>query len=371
MLAREIKNKGWAKFKQKNSKFELDNLATYIKSLEENLNQEIINNKDLNIDKEIFKSTLRALVKISSESNNFLLQIVKHLIDQDNNYKNYYVSYPYLLFHLPNDHEESGTLHTDTVKESGSSYTCWSAVNNYELEYFPITIIENTNNYFDLYFLKILRRFFNDNKIFNLYYKNFKHISDLKPEKYESYIWDADTVHIGNLNKGNKSHYALTCKISKKPHLTEPSALIKDFILEEDNFKEKEKINYKDLFNLINEINNQILKFYNTYNFNQDSKILIDKLFTIKQKINNKDIIHCIAFAYSLIGYKQKDHKLALLQYFVSVFFLPKYLSSFYNVITISYKIKNFSYLEYLKNNSNFEEIFQKMFKKKYKKYLV
>ena len=36
----------------------------------------------------------------------------------------------------------------------------------------------------------------------------------------------------------------------------------------------------------------------------------------------------------------------------------------------ISNEVKNFSYLEFLKSIPNFDEIFQKMFKK-YKKYLV
>ena len=55
---------------------------------------------------------------MSSESNYFLSQIVKQIINIDKKYEDYYVSYPYLLFHLPSDQEESGTLHTDTIKES-------------------------------------------------------------------------------------------------------------------------------------------------------------------------------------------------------------------------------------------------------------
>ena len=364
----EINNKGWLKFQQKNLNFELENLTSYINSLESMMNDEIAKNIDLNIDKEIYKSTLRALVKISSESNIFLLQNAKYIINQDSKYKLYHISYPYLLFHLPNDNQESGTLHTDTIKESGFSLTSWSPVNNYELEYSPLTIIEKTNNIFDLFFLKILRRLFNDNKIYNYYYKKFKSVKDLKPKKNDSYIWDADTVHVGNLNKGNKTHYALSSKISKNPHLTEPSIRIKDYILNEENFKKKQKINYTDLFNQINEINDKVINFYDTCDFDKDHKVLIEKLSMIKIKISNKELIHCIAFAYSLIGYKQKDNKLALLQYFVSIFFLPKYLSSLYNILMISKKTKNFSYFEYLKNNSNFEETFQKMFIKKYNK---
>ena len=37
----------------------------------------------------------------------------------------------------------------------------------------------------------------------------------------------------------------------------------------------------------------------------------------IKNQIKNDDLINCIAFAFSLIGFKQKDQKLSLLQYFV------------------------------------------------------
>ena len=368
-MIEDLKTKGWTKFKQENLNSEYENLTTYIKFLEDKLNFQI-KNTNSKIDKEIFKSTLRSLVKISSESNYFLLEIVKKIVSLDKKYENYYVSYPYLLFHLPSDREEKGTLHTDTIKESGESITCWSPVNYYNLEYSPLTIIEKTNNFFDLYFLKILRRLLSDNKIYNLYYKKFKNTVDLKPEKLDSFIWDADTIHVGNLNEGEKPHYALTSKISKEPHLTEPSIKVKDYILSEKKFKNFDKIEYEILFNEINKINQRIKNFYKNNNFDSESKIFINMLSNIKKEINNKELIHCIAFAYSLIGFKQKDRKLSLLQYFTSVFFLPKYLSSFYNVIMISKELKNFSYLDYLKKIPNFDEIFQQMFKNKYKKYL-
>ncbi len=369
-MINDLKIKGWTKFKQENLNSEHENLVSYIKFLENKFNLQIKNTNSL-IDKEIFKSTLRSLVKMSSESNYFLSQIVKQIINIDKKYEDYYVSYPYLLFHLPSDQEESGTLHTDTIKESGKSITCWSPVNDYILKYSPLTIIEKTNNIFDLYFLKILRRLLSDNQIYNFYYKKFKKITDLKPEIFESFLWDADTVHIGNLNSGDKPHYALTCKISEKPHLTEPSIKVKDYISNKKDFKNINKIEYEDLFNEINKINIKIKNFYKNYNFDNDSEVFIKILSDTKKEIKNRDLIHCIAFAYSLIGFKQKDRKLSLLQYFTSVFFLPKYLSSFYNVIMISNEVKNFSYLEFLKSIPNFDEIFQKMFKKKYKKYLV
>jgi hypothetical protein len=311
------------------------------------------------------------LVKISSESNYFLLGIVKKIVSLDKKYENYYVSYPYVLFHLPSDREEKGSLHTDTIKESGESITCWTPVNYYNLEYSPLRIIEKTNNFFDQYFLKILRRLFSDDKIYNLYFKKFKNTVYLKPKKLESFLWDANTIHEGNLNQGKKPHYALTCKISKKPHLTEPSTKVKDFILNENNFQNLNKIEYEILFDEINKINKKIKNYYKNYNFDSDAHIFIKMLSDIKKEIDDIELVHCIAFAYSLIGYKQKDRRLALLQYFTSIFFLPKYLSSFYNVILISKDIKNFKYLDYLKNIQNFDEIFQQMFKYKYKKYLT
>ena len=370
-MINDLKIKGWTKFNQVNSNFELENLTTYIKFLENKLKSQIEKNKNMKIDKEIYKSTLRALVKISSESNNFLIQIVKQLVNENKKLEDYYVSYPYLLFHLPLDDQESGTLHTDTIKESGHSITCWTPVNDYELDYSPLMIIEKTNNFFDFYLLKILRRLLSDKNIYNYYFKRFKNTVDLMPKKFESFLWDADTVHVGNLNKGSKSHFALTSKISEKPHLTEPSIKVKDYILSEKNIKNFVKIDYETVFEKINEINIKILNFYKNNDFNHDSKVFVNILIDIKNKIKNDDLLNCIAFAYSLIGFKQKDQKLSLLQYFVSVFFLPKYLSSYYNVIMISNNIKNFSYLDYLKKIPDFDEIFQKMFKKKYKRYLI
>ena len=370
-MINDLEIKGWTKFRQENSNFELENLNVYIKSLEDKLKFQIKKNKDIQIDKEIYKSTLRALVKISPESNNFLIQIAKQIVNENKKLEDYFISYPYLLFHLPLDNQESGTLHTDTIKESGHSITCWTPVNDYDLEYSPLTIIEKTNNFFDLYLLKILRRLLSDKNIYNHYLKRFKNAVDLMPKKFETFLWDADTIHVGNLNKSSKSHFALTSKISQKPHLTEPSIKIKDYILSKSDQKNLVKIEYETVFEKINEINLKILDFYKNNDFNLDSKIFINILTDIKNQIKNDDLINCIAFAFSLIGFKQKNQKLSLLQYFVSVFFLPKYLSSYYNVISISNDLKNFSYLDYLKKIPNFDEIFQKMFKKKYKRYLI
>lgn len=371
MIIENINKKGWTKFLQKNSNYELESLINYINLLESKFRQELEKRKSSNINIEIFKSTLRSLVRISPESNNFLLQIAKKFAREDKKFKEYYISYPYLLFHLPNDLNESGTLHTDTIKECGYSLTCWSPLNNYELDYSPLTIIENTNNIFDLNLLKIFRRIFDDKKIFNIYYKKFKSIIHLTPKLFESFIWDADTIHVGNLNKGSKTHYAMTTKISEKPHLTEPSIKIKDFITTQNSLDFVKEINYEELFLTINKINNLILNFYNNNDISKNSDLLIKELLEIKKNLTKVDLIDCISFAFSLIGYKQNDPKLALLQYFASVFFLPRYLSSFYQVIMISKKINNYSYLEYLKKSSDLNEVFQKNFIKKYKKHLV
>ena len=97
-MINDLKIKGWTKFKQENLNSEHENLVSYIKFLENKFNLQIKNTNSL-IDKEIFKSTLRSLVKMSSESNYFLSQIVKQIINIDKKYEDYYVSYPYLLFH--------------------------------------------------------------------------------------------------------------------------------------------------------------------------------------------------------------------------------------------------------------------------------
>ena len=49
----------------------------------------------------------------------------------------------------------------------------------------------------------------------------------------------------GNLNSGDKPHYALTCKISEKPHLTEPSIKVKDYISNKKDFRISIKLNMK------------------------------------------------------------------------------------------------------------------------------
>ena len=368
MFLKHIKKKGWTKFNQSNQNYEFEKLNEYINLLEDQLNKKRKSTEEIKTEAEVFKSTMRALLKFSPESKNFLFGIIKDITDINTELRDYYVSYPYFLVHMTNDFEEVGAYHNDTIKECGHSITCWSAVNNYKLSYSPLTLIEKTNNNFDQLLFKISHKFFKNDLILNRYYKIFKNIKNLKPEIMDSYLWDADTIHIGNLNKGSKFHYALTVKISEKPHLTEPSIRISEFLKENNkNDLKNKKIEFNDLFFYINKINKLVKEFYK-FNISHSSLEALTHSFNeVKKEIDNPNLIDCISFAFSLIGYKQKDQKIALIQYFTSIYFKPNYLSSLHNVVLISKKIGIFLFLEYIKKNTKFNKDYQKTFLKKYK----
>ena len=165
MILEEIKDKGWTKFTRLNKHSELDKLNNYAKSLEANLLKKLKDKKNKNIELEIFKSTSRALIKYSPKSIDLLFEVTQEILKKDPKFINHYISFPYLLFHLPQNIDEVGTLHNDTVKEAGKSITCWTPINNYKLDYSPVTLIEKTNNKFDQALFRILVKFFNDNFI--------------------------------------------------------------------------------------------------------------------------------------------------------------------------------------------------------------
>lgn len=372
MILEEIKDKGWTKFTRLNKHSELDKLNNYAKSLEANLLKKLKDKKNKNIELEIFKSTSRALIKYSPKSIDLLFEVTQEILKKDPKFINHYISFPYLLFHLPQNIDEVGTLHNDTVKEAGKSITCWTPINNYKLDYSPVTLIEKTNNKFDQALFRILVKFFNDNFILKNYFKIFKKVNELKPEIYETFLWDADSIHVGNLNISNKTHYALTSKISERPHLTEPSIRISEFLQKyNENYYKDLDIEFDDLFNFINEINNVILDFFYNDTFGESLDKFIKALDKIKIKINNSKINDCISFAFSLIGYKQKDKRIALIQYFTSIYFNPKYLSSLQNVIIISKKTNMYCFINYIKKNILFKKEFQKRFLNKYKDILI
>lgn len=331
-----IKKKGWKYIEVDNSfKIAQENLSKF----KENLFSKVFGtNSNLNnpYSDEILKSSLRSLLRYSSYSLDLLKLITKNF-NNNIKFQDYYINLPYFLIHMSGDTNEIGDLHTDKIKECGESFTSWTSINDFDLNYDALTLYENTNNQIDLIILKILSKL-KQTKMLKLYFNFFnKSEINISANKYTSLIWSSDLIHIGNLNTGSQKHFAMTFKISEFPHLYEKSFKISDIskINEfSDNIEIIKLANY--LFNIDKLIENNL---HNTKNI----KLILQKF---QNELENypKEYHKLISFSSSLISQRfnlklnmiEKSHLYDL----ISIVFGEENLMSFERVLKF-YKKKN------------------------------
>lgn len=231
---------GWTEIKlSKNSLENLNELVRYRHSITDDLNERIVDKDDFQV--EIIKSAIRSLIRYSGQSKSFVKAMVEDLVDYSPDLNNFYITPPYLITHLPNDMHEKGEFHNDTLKHCGRSYTSWTPINNFEMSYAPLSMLNSSHiNYLKIVY-KILNKvglIHNLKKITKfLFIKPFA----LIPNRDCTYFWHSDLIHRGNLNHMNKLHIALVTRISEKPLYYEPTIRIskmldiKDFKNDKNN----------------------------------------------------------------------------------------------------------------------------------------
>ena len=232
---------GWTEIKlSKNSLENLNELVSYRHSITDDLNDRIVNKDDFQV--EIIKSAIRSLIRYSYQSKYFVKAMVEDLVDYSPDLNNFYITPPYLITHLPNDMHEKGEFHNDTLKHCGRSYTSWTPINNFEMSYAPLSMLNKSH----VNYLKIVYKILNKVGMIHRLKKITKFLFikpfALIPNKDSTYFWHSDLIHRGNLNHMNKLHIALVTRISEKPLYYEPTIRIskmldiKDFKNDKNNF---------------------------------------------------------------------------------------------------------------------------------------
>ena len=195
---------------------------------------------------EVAKSCIRSSLRFSSEAMEFAKYLVEDILETKLNYSKYYVSPPYILFHLPNDKSEQSVIHTDRIKESKNSITVWTPINTFKNTYPPISIFPKSHSFWVSICQKLVKKIFSNLKEEGALKKIGIKRLDVYPNISSSYIWSSELFHMGNLNSSKNHHCALVIKISEKPVYHEPSVEYKNLI-SRTNFKSI-KFNILDMY---------------------------------------------------------------------------------------------------------------------------
>ena len=86
--------------------------------------------------------------------------MVRELLKHHSYLNDFFITPPYIITHPANELREEGGYHSDTIKYCGKSYTSWTPINNYIMEYPPLSLFGKSH----LYFFKIANKILNKTK---------------------------------------------------------------------------------------------------------------------------------------------------------------------------------------------------------------
>lgn len=284
------------------------------------------------LNREINKALVRTVVRYDSNFNgNFTDKIKEKIVSKfgESSKKYYITDYPYLLLHLPKDTYEEGRFHTDIAFNTGHSITCWIPINNYEIDYSPLTIYLNSQNKFNLYTLKILSKI--SQKLFEFYANIFFKKISIKAKPNKIFFWKDSTIHKGNLNNKELIHSAVTFKITEKKNPVESSNIIKT--KRNENFKQH--FDKNEILIHLNKI--KIFVDNNIENKINQKRFIDNMLLKLDIKKNNSHFNKLLGFATGIIA-----QRLAFSKF--------KKATSLFSLISLSY-IKYSDDEIYLKNS--------------------
>tara|TARA_B100001093_G_scaffold520035_1_gene612202 strand:+ start:9347 stop:10555 length:1209 start_codon:yes stop_codon:yes gene_type:complete len=182
-----------------------------------------IDNKLLKL--ETLKSSVRSIIRYSSEARLFASKLTAEFIKIDNRLANYYLTPPYLMFHLPNDQSEVSPIHGDQIKECQNMFTSWTALNDRQIKHAALSLFNfshtNVRNLMDKVYQKLNGSYFFPRNLLLKKLGCTQH--DLVPQQNYSYVWNSKLLHKGNLNLDSKPHCALVFRLSQFPLYYEPT----------------------------------------------------------------------------------------------------------------------------------------------------
>jgi len=325
-------------------------------------------NCELKYKEEIAKSCVRSSLRYSTEAMDFVKYIVSDITNSKPHYSGYYVTLPYILFHLPNDKSEQGGIHTDTIKECKKQITIWTPINAFKNSYSPISLFPKSNSSLIKVFFRIT------NKLSKYKYVKredmLKKIGikrlDIYPNISTSYIWDSNLLHMGNLNSSENYHCALVLRVSKKPLYYEPSIECKDLI-QRNKFKSYD-FNFPELYNELYK-HFEVIEKISLESPNVET--FISNIYNYKKSVNY-GVRKALSFALSLVSQRHSNLQI------VSYFDLASYIIEKENIVSLERYLNKHNdkqaALKVLNKLSNFEsfDTYQEFtllnkFKKKFK----
>lgn len=291
-----IKKIGWAEIDLSiESLKNLNELILYSDSISQN-KKNVSFNKDY-FQNEVKESAIKSILRYSNQSKIFVKSLIKDLVKHHPDIKDFYLTPPYIITHPPKELKEEGDYHSDTIKYCGKSYTSWTPINSYEINYSPLSIISKSHSLY----LKVIYKILNKVK----FSKNINQIlkfllikpHDLIIKKTCTYLWHSDLTHKGNLNKTNKKHAALVTRISEKPLYYEPTVKISE-IVNSSNLTNKEKqVTYNDLSAMI----------FKICEIAQKKKDLIKYSYNLRDA-TDKHLLKHVSFALSIIAQNYQNN---------------------------------------------------------------
>jgi len=265
---------------------------------------------------EYLKSAVRSILRYSSDARHFARELFKDLTDQEPRYASFYVTPPYLIFHTPGDKLEVGTIHSDTIREGGEMFTCWSPVNAQQLTYPALSFFEGSHTFLPHFAYRIIRKlrikarteetllgFIGVNKL------------DLVPNRESSYFWDSDLLHIGNENTGGIAHCAMVFRVSENPLYYEPSAKCSDLI--NDSFSDVPNPSVSEVAEQIISAAEIARNASNVIESNDATKKWVDSVYTQRSAHQDRSAKY-LSFAFALIAQRFPSHPLANAYYLMS-----------------------------------------------------
>lgn len=274
---------------------------------------------------EIIKSSFRSILRYSNKSKEFVKSLAKDLVEYNSELKNFYLTPPYIIVHKPNDLKEKGDFHIDTLKFCGKSYTSWTPINDYEMNYAALSFLNKSHTNYLGMTLKILKKIkFSHNFKKILRFLFIKPV-DLIVKKNSSYLWHSDLIHKGNLNPTNRLHSALVTRITENPLYYEPTEKISEIIISKNLSNNLDKISFDHLTSVLFKICQiakekiDFFKYANDLKNNTDENLLKHISFSLSilsQRFQNElssnlDLISCILTSENLVSLERvlANHK--------------------------------------------------------------
>jgi len=285
---------------------------------------------------EYLKGAVRSIIRYSPSGRIFAKVVARNFIEKGKGHERWYITPPYIIFHLPNDLTEAGRVHSDSLPFCGEMFTSWTPINKRQIGYAALTLHESTHSKTFSTMYKIINTLKSFTPLHDViqddfYFRLFgKKKIDLIPDKDKSFYWDSHLLHKGNLNIENESHLAMVFRISEKPLWYEPACTLKELI--EDQVHPADNPRLNDLLLEFQKAEKLAENVPNFHIFDISYQNWIQGILKNKLIFNQNTIKH-LAFGLTLIGHANPKSNQSLAFYLISYLLAKESIVGFRRVI--------------------------------------